>query len=304
MKAAFVFSGQGAQQVGMGKDLCEKFPVAADIFKKADEVLGWPITDICFNGPAEKLTETKYCQPAIYIMSVACLEVFKQLYPNVEATAVAGLSLGEFSALYAAGAYTFEEGLKIIKHRATYMQEACEATKGSMASVMKGDPAIIEEVCKECGVDVANINSPVQTVISGEEGKIKDAIALLKEKGVRIVKPLTVAGAYHSRLMAEAEKKFSEYLVEVKLNKPSTPIAQNFIGAIEDDPANIKTNITKQVTGSVQWVDCVKSMQALGIDTIVEFGPGKVLTTLAKKIDASLEGININNVETVENFTK
>ena len=304
MKAAFVFSGQGAQQVGMGKDLCEKFPIAAEIFKKADEVLGWPITDICFNGPAEKLTETKYCQPAIYIMSVACMEVFKQLHPEVKATAVAGLSLGEFSALYAAGVYTFEDGLKIIKHRATYMQDACEATKGSMASVIKGDPAIIEEVCKECGVDVANINSPGQIVISGEEGKIKNAITLLKEKGVRIVKPLTVAGAYHSRLMADAEKKFSEYLADIQLNKPAIPVAQNFIGAIEENPANIKINITKQVTGSVQWVDCVKSMQALGVDTIIEFGPGKVLTTLAKKIDESLEGININSVETVEDFSQ
>ena len=303
MKTAFVFSGQGAQQVGMGKDLFEKFPTAAEIFNKADEVLGWPISDICFNGPAEKLTETRYCQPAIYITSVACLEVFKQLYPEIKAAAVAGLSLGEFSALYASGVYSFEEGLKIIEKRAAYMQDACEATKGSMASIIKGDSAIIDEVCKECGIDVSNINSPVQTVVSGEEGKVKNAIALLKEKGVRIVKPLTVAGAYHSRLMADAEKKFAAYLDAVELNNPTVPVAQNFVGALIEEPAQIKTNIIKQVTGTVQWVDCVKAMTSIGIDTIIEFGPGAVLTSLSKKIDGSIVGVNINNVETAESFS-
>jgi [acyl-carrier-protein] S-malonyltransferase len=303
MKAAFVFSGQGAQQVGMGKDLFEKFPAAADIFRKADKVLGWSISDICFNGPVEKLTETRYCQPAIYITSVACLEVLRQLHPEIKPTAVGGLSLGEFSALYAAGVYTFEEGLKIIEKRASYMQNACEATKGSMASVIKGDPAIIEEVCKECGIDISNINSPVQTVISGEEGKVKNAIVLLKEKGVRIVKPLTVAGAYHSRLMADAEKKFAACLENVELSSPAFPVAQNYVGKLIEDPVQIKGNIIKQVTGTVQWVDCVKAMTSIGIDTVIEFGPGAVLTSLSKKIDASITGININNVETAEGFS-
>ena len=303
MKVAFVFSGQGAQQVGMGKDLFEKFPAAASIFNKADQVLGYPISEICFNGPADKLTETRYCQPAIYVMSVACLEVFKELYPEITPVTVAGLSLGEFTALYAAGAYTFEEGLKIIEKRAAYMQEACEATKGTMASVIKGDPAIIDDVCNECEVEVANINSPMQIVISGEETKIANAIALLKERGVRIVKPLPVAGAYHSRLMAAAKEKFASYLEGLQLNTPNIPVAQNYVGKLVEDPAQLKINIAEQVTGSVKWVDCVNAITAIGVDSVIEFGPGKVLTTLAKKTAEDINTANINSIETVEEFS-
>ena len=303
MKTAFVFSGQGAQKVGMGKDLYDKYPEAAGIFDKADEVLGWSISEICFNGPSEKLMETRYCQLAIYVMSVACLEVFKKSHPEITPSAAAGLSLGEFSALYAAGAFSFEKGVKIIEKRATYMQEACEATQGGMASVMRGDLQVIKETCEECEIDVANINSSGQIVISGEKNKVKATIAKLKEKGVNKIIPLKVAGAYHSRLMKSGETKLAEYLTDIELTKPLIPVAQNFVGALVEDPSEIKQNIISQVTGSVQWVNCINSMKNIGIDTIVEFGPGNVLTGLIKRIAADIKTANVNSVETAENIS-
>lgn len=302
MKFGFVFSGQGAQAVGMGKDLFDQLPVAAEIFKKADKALGWSISDICFNGPDTKLTETRYCQPAIYVMSVACLEAFKQKFPEIKAEATAGLSLGEFTALYAAGAYSFEEGLKILEKRALYMQEACNATKGTMASVMKGELSVIQECCNAAGVDVANINNSSQIVISGEENKIQSAIALLKEKGLSKVIPLKVAGAYHSRLMKSGEEKLAAYLADITLKTPGVPVSQNFIGKLESNPQNLKANIIKQVTGSVQWINCINSMADAGIDSIIEFGPGNVLTGLIKRIKPEIITANINSIETLNNY--
>ena len=301
MKFGFVFSGQGAQAVGMGKDLFDQLPAAADIFKRADKALGWSVSEICFNGPMEKLTETRYCQPEIYVMSVAALEAFRQKFPSVKAEATAGLSLGEFTAAYAAGAFTFEEGLQILEKRATYMQEACVATKGTMASIMKSELSVIQECCKTADCDVANINCQGQVVISGEEAKVQAAIALLKEKGAKAI-PLKVAGAYHSRLMKSAEEKLGAYLANISLTAPAIPVAQNFIGKLEKDPQNLKANIIKQVTGSVQWIDCISSMAAIGIDTIIEFGPGNVLTGLAKKIKADMNTANINSVATLEAY--
>ena len=186
MKTAYVFSGQGAQTVGMGKGLYENSPAAKAVFDKADEILGWSVSDICFNGPAEKLTETKYCQVAIYTTSMACLAYYREKNggdPD-EVIGCAGLSLGEYSALAAAGFFTFEEGLKLLEQRALFMDEACRATNGGMASILAGDPAVIAEVCAECGIDVANLNCPGQIVISGDKDGVVKACAMLKEKGV------------------------------------------------------------------------------------------------------------------------
>ena len=302
MKAAFVFSGQGAQTVGMGKDLYDKYPVCKNVFDRADEVIGWSISGVSFNGPAEKLTETRACQPAIFTMSVACLEVFRKLYPSVSPIATAGLSLGEFSALYAADVYSYADGLTLVARRGEFMQEACENTNGAMASVLRADAKIIKETCDECGSQVANYNSPGQIVISGDAGKVKATMIALKSKGVSKIIPLKVAGAYHSELMQSAESKFEATLKGFTFNKPTISVAQNCVGTIVENPGEIKKNVVKQLIGSVRWEECIKALAASGVDTIIEFGPGNVLTGLTKRIDSSLNTININSVETVEKF--
>ena len=216
MKAAYIFSGQGAQAVGMGKDLYEQSNAAAAIYNEADTVLGWSISEICFNGPAEKLTESRYCQPAIYTTSMACLAAYREKYDGDpdEIVGCAGLSLGEYAALACAGFFTFANGLKLVARRAELMDEACKNTQGGMAAIIAGDPAVIREVCEECGIDVANYNCPGQIVISGVKDGVLKACGILKEKGVKRALPLNVAGAYHSRLMSEAGKQLRGPLAE------------------------------------------------------------------------------------------
>ena len=303
MKIGFVFSGQGAQTVGMGKDLCEGSEAALEIFKEADAVLGWSVSDLCFNGPEDKLTESKYCQPAIYTMSVACLAAFQEKFPAVRQVANGGLSLGEFAALCASGVYGFEDGLKLVAKRGELMDIACKSTNGGMASVLGGDLDIIEEVCKQCDIDVANYNCPGQVVISGDKEKVDAAVVELKERGLKRVIPLTVAGAFHSRLMANAGEEFAKVLANTELYAPEVTLMQNFTGKAVTDVAELKNNLVRQVAGSVRWEECVREMIALGVDTIVEFGPGKVLTGLAKRTERSLKLFNINSIDSLEKFS-
>ncbi len=297
MKAAFIFSGQGAQCVGMGKDLVAASKAAAAVFEEADKVLGWSVSSICFDGPEEKLTETRNCQPAIYTMSAAALAAFKERFPNVEPAACAGLSLGEYGALYAAGFFGFAEGLKLLARRAELMDEACKATNGAMASVLGGEPAVIAEVCAANGIDVANLNCPGQIVISGVAEGVAKAVEELKAKGFRKVIPLKVAGAFHSRLMKSAGEKLAEPLSKAVVAAPRVPVAQNFTGKLESDVAAIKGNLVSQVAGSVRWEDCVKSISASGVDTFIEFGPGAVLTGLVKRIDSTKALFNVGKAE-------
>ncbi len=301
-ETVFVFSGQGAQSVGMGKDICEISSAASIVFEKADAALGWSISDICFNGPEEKLTESRYCQPAIYTMSAACLAAFNEKFDDVRAVATAGLSLGEFAALCTAGVFEFEDGLKLVAKRGELMDEACRETNGGMASVLGGNADIIKETCEKCGIDVANFNSPGQIVISGEKDKVTDAIKLLKEKGLRKIISLKVAGAYHSRLMESARDRFQDVLAGVELNTPVIPIAQNFTGSFTKNVDDIRTNLVKQVTGSVLWETCIHSLVDTGVTQILEFGPGTVLTGLIKRTVAHVSTFNINNAESIENF--
>ena len=299
MKAAFVFSGQGAQFVGMGKDLCGKSAAAA-VFEKADKALGWSVSDTCFNGPETKLVESRHCQPAIFTMSVACLEGFKALHPQSCPLAVGGLSLGEFAALHAAGVFTFEDGLRLVAKRGELMQVACAEAKGGMASVIDGDPDVIRTVCKECDIDVANYNCPGQIVISGTEAGVQRAVEILKGKGARRVIPLKVAGAFHSRLMKKAEKAFEEFLATVPMSTPATKVVQNFVGTTVENVDQIRRNLVAQVSGSVRWEECVRAILNTGADTVIEFGPGNVLTGLIRRIAPGTITRNMGDAKSLE----
>jgi [acyl-carrier-protein] S-malonyltransferase len=304
MNVAFVFSGQGAQTVGMGKSLNEGSKAAAEIFAEADKVLGWSISEICFEGPEEKLTESRFCQPAIYTMSVACLAAFQEKFPELKPVGCAGLSLGEFAALKAAGVFSFADGLKLVAKRGELMDEACQETEGGMASVLGGDLDIIKEVCKDCDIDVANYNCPGQIVISGQKELVVKAVEDLKARGLRKVIPLKVAGAYHSRLMAEAGTRLQAVLDGVPMSDPVLPVYQNFTGGKVDNIKDIRQNLVSQVAGSVRWEECVKALIAAGADTFIEFGPGNVLTGLVKRTDREQKLFNIGTMDDIGNFSE
>ena len=303
MKAFFVFSGQGAQYSGMGRDLAENSAAARKIFETADEALGYNLSDIIFNGPDDKLTQTIYCQPAIYTMSCAALEAFREKFPSVSHLACAGLSLGEYGALYAAGAFDFVSGLKLLAKRAELMDAACRATNGSMASVINGDAAVIREVCDKCGVDVANFNSPGQIVISGEKEALAAAVDALKATGIRKVIVLNVAGAFHSRLMKTAGTALLPVLEATSFKMPEYPVYHNFTAAPAADVAQLRENLAAQVAGSVRWEECVRAMAALGADTMIEFGPGNVLTKLCSRTLPEVKTCNIGSFDAVSNFS-
>lgn len=298
MKTLFVFSGQGAQFVGMGKDLRESSPAAAAVFAEADKVLGWSVSSLCFDGPEEKLKESRYCQPAIYTMSCACLAAFREKFPGVQPCGCAGLSLGEFAALHAAGAFDFADGLRLVAKRGELMDAACRESKGGMASVLGAELELIREVCAGCGIDVANYNCPGQVVISGDAQGVDRAVAELKDRGVKKVIPLNVAGAYHSRLMAGAGEKLAAVLAETPMRKPSLPVAQNAVGGlVSGDVEEIRRNLVTQVAGSVRWDECVGAFLAAGADMVIEFGPGNVLTGLMRRISRDTATANVGGAE-------
>ena len=302
MKAFFVFSGQGAQAVGMGKCLYDSSAAAKAVFDEADAVLGRKLSDVIFNGPDADLTVSTNCQPAIYTMSCAALAAFKEKFPGVIPAACAGLSLGEYAALYAGKAFSFADGLKLLQTRAGLMDKACRETCGGMASVLGGDRAVIEEVCKECDIDVANYNNPGQIVISGEKEKLAAAVDALKAKGMRKVIVLNVAGAFHSRLMAAAGEGLKEALAAAPVVLPATPVYHNFTAAVAGSVDELKANLAAQVAGSVRWEECVRAMAAMGCDTMIEFGPGNVLTGLMRRTIPEMKCFNINSAETLAAF--
>ncbi|MBQ4329701.1 MAG: ACP S-malonyltransferase [Lentisphaeria bacterium] len=304
MKPFFVFSGQGAQCVGMGKDLAENSAAAKAVFDTADAALGYSISDIIFNGPEEKLTQTIYCQPAIYTVSCAAIEAFREKYPQISPLACAGLSLGEYGALYAAGVFDFVSGLKLLAKRAELMDAACNQTNGSMASVLNGDPEVIKKVCAEHNVDVANFNSPGQIVISGEKEALAAAVDGLKAAGIRKIIVLNVAGAFHSRLMKSAGDALVPVLENSSFKLTNIPVYHNFTAAPAADEAELRKNLAAQVAGSVRWEECVRAMAALGADTMIEFGPGNVLTKLCSRTIPELATANINSFAALNTFSE
>jgi [acyl-carrier-protein] S-malonyltransferase len=302
MRAAWLFSGQGAQAVGMGKDLAERHPAAAAVFQEADAVLGWSVSELCFAGPAEKLTESRCCQPAIYTMSSACLAAFRAAFPAVSPVGVAGLSLGEFAALQAAGVFSFADGLRLVARRGELMDQCCRDNPGGMASVLGADPGLVREVCTACGIDVANFNCPGQVVISGTKEGVATAVEQLRARGVRKLIPLNVAGAFHSRLMRPAGEAFAAVLKDVVLQAPTIPVAQNYPGACVGDPGEIRANLVSQVAGSVRWEECIAALASAGADTFVEFGPGNIVSGLARRCAPAAAVFSINGADTLAGF--
>ena len=288
MIKAFVFPGQGAQFVGMGKDLFDQSSKAKEMFHKANKILGFKITDMMFDGTDEDLRQTKVTQPAIFLHSVILASVLEDFDPSM----VAGHSLGEFSALVANKVLTFEDGLKLVAKRANAMQKACEIQPGTMAAVIGMEDDQVEKICASISDKVvvpANYNSPGQIVISGSIEGVEKASEMLKEAGAKRVLPLKVGGAFHSPLMEPARVELAEAINETKFNPGICPIYQNVTGQSVTDPELIKKNLVAQLTSPVRWTQTMLNMIANGLNSVVEVGPGTVLQGLFKKVDRNLE---------------
>jgi [acyl-carrier-protein] S-malonyltransferase len=294
-KIALLFAGQGAQVVGMGQDLAAEFVEAADLFRRADEVLGRNLSEIAWQGPLEQLTRTSNCQTALYVHGLACLSVLREIAGELPIAAAAGLSLGEWTAHAAAGTFSFEDGLRLVEQRGRFMEAACEATSGAMAAMIGGDESAVRVLAAAADVDVANINAPGQVVISGERAKVEKAVSLAREYGIRRATLLNVAGAYHSRLMQSAYLQVGEVLGEVALQKPSFPVISNVSGTQVASAAEIRRALQEQVTATVRWTDCMERMLAMGCDLFLELGPGAVLAGLLQRMRKGAEVLGVSD---------
>src|SRR6266849_5908543 len=300
-KIALSFAGQGAQIVGMGKDLAEQFPTAADLFRRADEILRRKLSDIAWTGPIEELTKTSNCQPALFVHGLACLSILRELAGNFPIGGAVGLSLGEMTAHAAASTCDFARGLKLVQRRGEFMDEACAATNGAMAAMIGADESAVRALAADADVDVANINAPGQIVISGERAKVETAIGMAKEHGIRRATLLNVAGAYHSRLMETAYQKLGAALRRIPVLPSRFPVISNVTGLEAATPVEIRRTLQDQVTSTVRWVDCVERLAGLGCNFFIELGPGGVLAGLLKR---TLKGVDVMSVSDVDSVRK
>ena len=295
-----VFAGQGAQVPGMGRDFAEADTSLMSLFDKANDVLGFDLKKICFEGPAEELTKSNICQPAIFVTSYAAFLSFQKRHPAPFAAA-AGLSLGEWSALCAAGVLDFDATLKVLEARGRFMQEACEATPSGMIAIVGASPAQLDELCAKTGCTVANVNSAAQQVLSGSKSEIEAAATIAKEIGIKRAIPLATAGAFHSKFMQPAREKLASVLDGIVFGAPKMPVLSNVTGKPHSsDPDTIKATMLEQVTGTTNWAADVEAAKSLGCMRFVEFGPGKVLSGLIKKIDATLTAVNVADIASLD----
>ena len=299
MTTGLLFSGQGAQSIGMGHSLYENSDLARAIFDEANEVLDWDLKSLCFEGDEEVLTETKVCQPALYVQGFVIYSILKERGHLRELKAACGLSLGELTALAVAGVYDFATGLRLVAERGRLMQLACDRTKGGMAAVIGGTLDEVQIFCDEFDIEIANLNCPGQIVVSGDNSKILEAVSASKGR-FKLCKPLNVAGAYHSRLMSSARDAFSDFIKGFDFRSPEITVYTNVTGFEVIDPHEIKDALINQVVSSVRFEECLRNMASdNGITQFYECGPGKVLAGFAKRIDKSLVVTPVSEFEEI-----
>ena len=285
MSLALIFAGQGAQKVGMGQSLYEGSAAARALYDEANTVLGWDLKNICFAGPEAELTQTKVCQPALFVHGLAVVAALRELGKLPPVTFALGLSLGEVTALTAAGVFDFATGLKVVAERGRLMQLACERSVGGMAAIIGEDRARVAELCAEFGIEAANFNAPGQIIVSGDKAKVDALVAAAKDKGLKRVMALNVAGAYHSRLMEPARAAFAAYLDGISFRPPQLTVFSNTTGQVVAEPGQIREALVRQVVSSVRWEDCMRACTAAGATEFWECGPGGVLAGLARRTE-------------------
>jgi len=299
---AYIFPGQGAQFVGMGKDLYDNYPCAKEVFDRANEILKFDLRKLCFEGPQEELSLTHNSQPAILVTSIAALRVFESspLKNDYNPRFSLGLSLGEYTALVAAGSISFEDALVLVKKRGDYMEDASRKNPGKMACILGMDLAAVDSLCKGIGCEVANLNCPGQIVVSGKTTHIELLASLAKDKGAKRVIMLDVSGAFHSSLMATAQEKLKDYIEKVQIQSPQLSFVSNVDAKAQTDAAKIKDNLIRQVSSKTLWEESIRLVAGSGINTFFEIGPGQVLKGLLKKIDPKLEVKNVGTLQDLQ----